>query len=239
MRMTRLISIALVAVLALAGIAVAHKGGGQAQPTEAVQATFIATPTGNTKTRQCTGVDGTYDVTKGAYTGTSISDDPRLAGTITIRTTSVVNVDTGLGHTEGTVFLRDADTGSLKSTAALAAVNTERGVLNGFIAGKVKTASVAARAKKAGRGRGNGNGNANAGHHNHGNAGTSIAANFTAAFNADGSELSGELGAGTGQNTAVLYGNPCQPSERQASSQGDDARGNGRKHGGRKGDDDR
>ena len=217
MRMTRLISIALVAVLALAiaGIAIAHNSGGNAQPTEPATAAFTATPNADkTKTRQCTGPDGTYNVTKGVYNGTSTSDDPRLAGNITIRSKSVVNLDNGLGHTEGQVFLRDADTGKLKAVAGLQAVNTERGVLNGFIAGKVKTASTTARAKT--------------GRHRHGKGGTSIAANFTAAFNADGTQLTGELGTGTGQNTAVLYGNPCKPSERQPSGQNDDGKRDGR-----------
>ena len=211
MRMTRFISMALIAVLALAvaGIAVASKGSGNAQPTEAVQATFTATPSEKSKTRQCTGVDGTYNVTKGVYTGTSESSDPRLAGAITIKTKSVVNLDTGLGHTEGKVFLRDADSRKLKAVAGLQAVNTERGVLNGFIAGKVK------------------------------NRGTKLAANFTAAFNAEGTQLNGELGTGAGQNTAVLYGNPCKPSERQPSSQGDGRRNDDDKRGGRRGDDDR
>jgi hypothetical protein len=227
MRMKRLISLTLVAVLALAvaGIAIAHKSGGNAQPTEAVQATFTATPTDRTKTRQCTGVDGTYNVTKGVYTGTSESSDPRLAGAITIRSKSVVNLDTGLGHTEGQVQLRDATTRKLKAVAGLQAVNTERGVLNGFIAGKVKTASTTGNAK-SGRG------------HRHGNGGTRLAANFTATFNADGTQLSGELGTGAGQNTAVLYGNPCKPAERsQPSAQNDGRRGDDDKRGGRRGDD--
>ena len=227
MRMTRLISLALVAVLAVAGIAVAHKSSGNAQPTEPAQATFTATPTDKSKTRQCTGVDGTYNITKGVYTGTSESPDPRLAGNITIKTKSIVNLDNGLGHTEGQVFLRDASSRKLKAVAGLQAVNTERGVLNGFIAGKVKTASTAPTTAKS------------SGRHRHGNGGTRLAANFTAAFNAEGTQLSGEFGTGTGQNTAVLYGNPCQPSERQPSSQnGDERRGDDGKRGGR-GDDSR
>jgi hypothetical protein len=226
MRMTRWISMALVAVLvfAVAGIAVAAKNRGNAQPTESAQATFTATPTDKSKTRQCTGVDGTYNITKGVYTGTSESPDPRLAGNITIKTKSVVNLDNGLGHTKGKVFLRDADSRKLKAVAGLQAVNTERGVLNGFIAGSVKNATASSKAKR-GRSRGS--------------AGTKLAANFTAAFNADGTQLSGELGTGAGQNTAVLYGNPCQPPERQPSSQSDGRRGDDDKRGGRRGDDDR
>jgi hypothetical protein len=217
MRLTRWISLAIAAVMALAvaGIAVAHKSAGPATPTEPAVATFTATPNADkTRTRQCTGADGTYTIAKAVYNGTS-TGDARLTGNITIKSQSVVNTTTGLGHSEGEVFVRDAATGKLKAVASFAAVNTEQGVLNGFLTGKVKNATAAAKAKRGGS-------------HRHGNGGTSIAANFSAAFNADGTQLSGELGGGAAQNTAVFYGNPCQPAAAGPQATAGD---NGGRHG--------
>jgi hypothetical protein len=221
MRLTRWISLALTAVvvLAVAGIAVAHRSGGPATPTEPAAATFTAAPNAEkTATRQCTGADGTYNITRAVYNGTS-TGDARLTGNLTIKLKSVVNTTTGLGHSEGQVVVRAADTGELKAVAGFAAVNTEQGVLNGFLTGKVKTATTTTPKAKRGR-EGNGFG------------GTNIAANFSAALNADGSALTGELGGGSAQNTAVLYGDPCQPAQpaptANPNANGDDGRrGNG------------
>ena len=209
MRLTRWISLALAAILALAlaGIAVAHKAG-QSGKTEATQATFTATPdAAKTKTRQCTGQDGTYNVTKGVYTGTS-TGDPRLSGNITIKTESVVNLDNGLGWTKGRVFLRDADTGKLKANAGLDAVNTQRGKLDGFLKGQARDTG--------------------------GKGHLSLLANFSATFNADGTQLTGELGSEAPvppQNSAILHGRPCKP-EHPPAAHNEDHHGHG--HGDRK-----
>lgn len=183
--MKRLTSFALVLLLALAvtGFAVAQVK--QLRKTDAVAATFTATATEKTKTRQCTGADGTYDVTRGVYEGTA-AGDPLLAGKITIRSHSVVNVTTGYGWTKGHVVLRDAD-GELKAKASLVAVNTDRGVLNGLMNGRVKE-------------------------------GGHLLANFSAAFSADGSSLTGALGAGTAVNSAILAKGACE----KAGRKGDD-----------------
>jgi len=166
----------LVTLVALAatGLAVAHER--QSTKTEAVAATFTAAPTERTKTRQCTGADGTYSVTRGVYEGTA-TGDPRLTGKITIRTKTVVNLTNGYGWTQGHVALRDAD-GRLKAKAHLIAVHSQRGVLNGFLNGRVK----------------------GAGH---------LLANFSAAFNATGTSLTGELGSGAAQNTAIVTSGGC------------------------------
>ncbi len=220
MRMTRWISLALAAVMALAvaGIAVAHKSS-QSGKTEPTQATFTATPDAEkTKTRQCTGEDGTYNVTKGVYKGTS-TGDPRLTGNILIKTQSVVNLDNGLGWTKGRVFLRDADTGKLKANAGLDAVNTQRGKLDGFLKGHARDTG--------------------------GKGHLSLLANFSATFNADGTQLTGELGSEAPvppQNSAILHGKPCKSEKKQGGhdhrSADDDKKGNGHR-GGRGGDDDR
>jgi hypothetical protein len=229
MRMRRLISLAIAAVLALtvAGIAIAHSGGGQPAKTEAAQATFTATPdAAKTRTTQCTGVDGTYNITKGVYNGTA-TGDPRLTGNITIRTKSVVNQGNGLGWTAGQVFLRDPATGELKAIAGLEAVNTERGKLDGFLTGKVKDPTAPAGTKLRG-----------GGHHGNGRNGNALnlAANFTAAFNADGTQLTGELGSGTGQNSAIFFGNPCaSQGTAQGQAENNNGSNNGNQGDGRKG----
>jgi hypothetical protein len=204
MRMKRFIGLAVVAALMLtvAGIAVAHNGGNPGK-TEAANATFTATPTAQTKTATCTGADGTYAITKGVYTGTS-TGDPRLTGDILIRTKSVVNQDNGLGVTNGTVWLKDsAATPKVsaahhggharphyKAVARLTAVNTNKGKLDGLLAGTAKNAD--------------------------GKGATALVANFSAAFNDDGSELKGELGSAdpvAPDNSAVYIGRACKPAK--------------------------
>jgi hypothetical protein len=232
MRLTRWITVALAAVLALsvAGIAVAHKSELKAASTEAAQATFTATANADkTRTRQCTGTDGTYDITHGVYTGT-VTGDARLTGNLTIRTKSVVNRDNGLGWTQGRVVVTDAATGKLKAGADLTAVNTERGKLDGLLQGKVKTPAETTTAPKAKRGR-----------HRHGNA-TGLLANFSAAFNAGGTELSGELGSDAPvapTNSAIFFGEPCKPAAQTTAQSGDDTKDGKGQRGGRGGRDDR
>lgn len=200
MRMKRWIALALAAVMALAvtGIAVAHRSG-KTTKTEAAQATFTAKPDAQrTKTTQCTGTDGTYNVTRGTYDGTA-TGDPRLTGDITIKTKTFVNTTNGLGFTQGRVWLRDTASKKVKATAGLSAVNTQQGKLDGFLLGQ---------AKDTDKGR------------------VSLAANFSAAFNNDGSELTGELGSDAPvapQNSAIFFGRPCK-SDRQA--------GDGHRHSG-------
>ena len=219
MRMTRWISLALAAVMALAvaGIAVASKGTNKAAKTEAAQATFTATPNAEkTKTRQCTGADGTYNVTKGVYNGTS-TGDPRLTGDITIKTHTFVNTTNGLGFTKGRVYLRQTGGKKVIATAGLTAVNTQQGKLDGFLLGQ---------AKDTNQGRVN------------------LAANFSATFNNDGTQLTGELGSEAPvppQNSAIFFGGPCKKEKKSGDRHSGDG---GREHGGRndddrKGDDDK
>ncbi len=172
-KLTWVVAAALVA-LVVAGAAVAHErrsGTG----IKAVAAHFTATPTSKTETRTCTepGQGGAvWHLTKGLYTGTSTGD---LAGAITVRTQSTINTATGLGYTKGKVELRDAASGKLVAKADLQAVNTQNGVLNGFLRGRTTDGL--------------------------------LLANFTATFAADGSSLSGDVGAQTsGPNSAIVYG---------------------------------
>ena len=151
--------------------------------TKAVTATFTAAPDPDNDRRVCTGTDGTYHIDRGVYRGTITGNDPRLNGKIVIRARSVVNITTGLGFTRGVVVLRDAETNRVKGTARLEAVNTQRGKLDGFLTGRV--AQPHAR----------------------------LFANFTAAFNTQGTSLSGQIGLDAPvppTNSAVLFDGPCR-----------------------------
>jgi hypothetical protein len=219
MRMKRWISLAMAAVMALAvaGIAVAHKNGGQPQSTDQVSATFTATPDPNkTVTRQCTGVDGTYSITKSVANGTTVSDDARLAGNITIKSKSVVNTTTGRGWSDGKVFTTDPATGNLKGVSEFTAVITGGNTFEGFVLGKVKTPAAAGttKAKKGRNGGGKGRQNG---------LNSVLRANFSAAVAPDGT-ISGGLGTGDGNNTAIIHGNPCQSGQSAPQGQNNDGR---------------
>jgi hypothetical protein len=229
MRVKRFIGLAMMAALMLtvAGIAVAHNGGNPGK-TEAASATFTATPTDQSTTKTCTGADGTYAITKGVYTGTS-TGDPRLTGDILIRTKSVINQDNGLGVTNGTVWLKAPATPKVtaahhgggnrqqfKAVARLTAVNTNKGKLDGLLAGTAKNAD--------------------------GTGSTGLVANFSAEFNADGSQLTGELGGNAPvapDNSAVFIGRPCKPDKSstghaQENQHGGGGNDNGHDNGGKK-----
>jgi hypothetical protein len=225
MRMKRWISLAMAAVLALAlaGIAIAHKNGGQPQPTKQVRAEFQATPDPEkTKTRQCEGVDGTYQITKVVLNGTSTGDaqSPELTGNLTIKAKTVVNTQTGLGWSDGKTFIRDAASGKLKVVAGFSAVLTGGNQLEGFVLGKVKRMATPPGMPKD---RDNG----------HRRLKSTLRANFSATLNPDGSTAGG-IGTGGGNNTAIIHGNPCAPRER---SHEDDDKGD--RHEGRDDDDDK
>jgi hypothetical protein len=182
MRQMKMFGLTALVALVATGLAVAH--GGDNRKTAAAAATFTAAPTSETRTTQCTGADGTYNVTRGVYTGTA-TGDPRLTGAITIKAKTIVNLTSGLGSTKGHVTLRSAD-GKTLAKGDLIAVNTQRGVLNGFISGKVK-----------------------------GENGGALLANFSAAFNADGTALAGELGGSSATTTdsAIITSGRCSTGD--------------------------
>ena len=210
MRATRLITLALAAVaaLAVAGIAIAHGGGGSPQKTEEVAATFTTAPVADkTRSKQCTGVDGTYTISKGVDQGDS-TGDPRLTGKITIKSNTVVNNDTGLGWSEGNVFIRDAASNKPKAVAHFDAT-LKNGALEGLATGKVKNQAPATKAKDD---------------HGHGHGGkfnSTLLANFSATIGQDGT-VNGKVGGGGGDNVAILHGNPC--AKPHGDHKGDDGR---------------
>lgn len=102
MRRTKLLFLSAgLAALAATSIAAASALREKAQTAD-VAATFTATAT-RTSSRTCEGHGGVmFRITHTVWRGTSTSTEPRLAGTLTLRTRSVVNIATGDGWLGGT-----------------------------------------------------------------------------------------------------------------------------------------
>jgi hypothetical protein len=173
--MRRTAALVLLMVLGAAAVAVAQ---GTGPKTDAVQATFTLTKTG-TQERACTGSDGAYRDARETFAGT-ITGDPRLTGDLELRTRSLIDQDSGLGTTDGRVRLTDPQTGRTTAVGKLVAVNTQRGVLDGFVDARLTAAH-----------------------------GARLRANVHATFNADGTQVSGRLGTGTSTDTAVVQEGHC------------------------------
>lgn len=132
--------LAAVAALLAAGVAMAHRT--DTKGIAAVSTTFTATPTSDTRSRSCTDATGAvWHLDHGVYQGTATGD---LAGNVTIRTESVINTKTGYGFTHGKVLLRDASSNKLIGEANLNAVNTQSGVLEGLLSGRVPNGRLVA-----------------------------------------------------------------------------------------------
>jgi hypothetical protein len=122
-----------VTALALAGFALAHDWSpASVQP---VSAAFTATVT-HMKSKTCTGADGTYTLTKGMYTGTATSADPRANGALKLRLETFYNTTTKLGTVDGKFSV---DTTSGHTRGNLTAVDTD-GALSGFARGEARGA---------------------------------------------------------------------------------------------------
>jgi hypothetical protein len=187
----RKLTIAVASVLGITGVAFATTGG---QPdADAVSATFQLTEQ-STHERECAGQDGQVREERAVYRGPIDGSDPRLDGTLVLKTRTLLDVDEQVGTTVGRAKVLDPATNRVKAKGVLTAVNTQLGKLEGFVAGKVK------------------------------NGGTpeprALFANFSATFNAAGTEITGELGEGAGTNSAVLFSGGC-PSEKSRHHDGD------------------
>jgi hypothetical protein len=112
--------------------------------TSDVGATFSATAT-RTSTRTCTGAGGaTLRITNAVWRGTATSTEPRLNGTLVLRTRSVVNVATGDGWLNGSWHSRNSNPAALAknrgrqgTNAALIAVVDETTHVDGLALGRV------------------------------------------------------------------------------------------------------
>ena len=130
---TRWIALAAVVALAATGIAVAAKDKG----ISAASASFTTDAGPKTKTRTCTGADGTYELKHGVYAGTGTG---LLAGNVQLRFNSIVNTTENLGLVKGTLTARDGN--ELKVNAHFTAV-VDGSNVSGFLNGRAKDAKAA------------------------------------------------------------------------------------------------
>jgi hypothetical protein len=116
----------------------------------------------------------------------TITGDPRLTGDIVIRSHTLVNTTTGDGTTAGHFWIKQ--TGGRRTLAAGTFQGVDSGATTeGFTTGRIT-----------------------------GSGGARLWANFTVTGNADGSQLSGSLGGGGGNNTAVIQVKGCHGSTKPA-----------------------
>ena len=174
------VALAVAIVVAAAALAVA---AGKGPKTDTTQATFTAQRTDG-KDKTCTGEDGTYTSSRERFAGT-ITGDPRLTGDLVVSSRALVNQDTGLGTSRGTVRILDPATKRVKAHGKFQAVVTEGGVLNGFLSGHVRSRGEDP-PRRGGR----------------------LWAYFRAQVTEQGA-VTGELGGGASQNTAVIQSGKC------------------------------
>lgn len=127
--MKRFMWLGLIAAVALvgAGLAVAAK---RDKGTTAAAFSFAGTSGDSVRTRTCTGVDGTYVLTRALYTGTATGLYNGAAARL--RLESTVNTTEGIGIASGSLHLRSDD--SLQAKARLVGV-IEGGTLTGVLVG--------------------------------------------------------------------------------------------------------
>jgi hypothetical protein len=163
--------------LALAATGVALAAGGP--NAQSMSATFKATTVSHAKLTTCSINDSdTFASTLATYTGTATSSDARLNGTISIRTASLVDTDTGVGRVVGVFRIRNAN--GMGSHGSINAV-VSNGDATGAAIGRV-------------------NGPA-------GQLATTLSSPFDPAAGF-GVSSSGELGTGTAAGTGVVLNGP-------------------------------
>jgi hypothetical protein len=180
------VALAVAIVVAAAALAVA---AGKGPKTDATHATFTAQQT-DSKARTCTGEDGTYSATRERFAGTITGDAP-ISGDLLVKSRALVNQATGLGTSRGTVRILDPATKHVKAHGKFSAVVTEGGVLNGFLSGHVRSRGEDP-PRRDGR----------------------LWANFRAQVTEQGA-VTGELGGGASQNTAVIQSGKCGAPAKQ------------------------
>jgi hypothetical protein len=141
MRRTKLLLLSAgVAALAATSFAAASALRQRAQTAD-VAATFTATAA-RTSSRTCAGQGGVmFRITNTVWRGTSTSTEPRLAGRLTLRTRSVVNLTTGDGWLSGTWASRPImianSTTRPRANASLTAVIDDATHVDGLVNGRV------------------------------------------------------------------------------------------------------
>jgi hypothetical protein len=100
----RRLTLVLAAGAALAATSLAGGALRNDRTMSAVTATFTATTVGSRATAACSSGDGTFQITKATYRGTS-SGDPTLAGPIRLTVQATINTTRRLGTIDGTLVV--------------------------------------------------------------------------------------------------------------------------------------
>jgi hypothetical protein len=182
------LAVAALTSLLVTGVAIAHERLNRTH-TDAVMASFTVSQV-RASDKTCTGTDGEYRQFKAVYKGTS-TGDPRLTGEVWIRSHGLINQTTGYGRSSGSVAVRDATTGKWKARGSYTAVNTDLGVLHGFVKAHVKDRAAATTEEQSGSGK--------------------LYANFKGTFDTAGTTLTGQLGGSSGDSRtpAVIQSGGC------------------------------
>jgi hypothetical protein len=126
-----LMGLVVVAALSVAGVAAAR---GRTTSVQAASATFAATTVSNMSQVTCSVTGGdTFQATKATYTGQSLSNDPRLAGALTIRAWSLVDTSNGVGHVFGLFRIKGPGTQAHGTLNAAIAHGDASGIARGFV----------------------------------------------------------------------------------------------------------
>jgi hypothetical protein len=107
--MRRTVTIALGTAAALATAAVAFAVVPAVVGISAAKATFSTTTIDRSKTSSCTTDGKTWETTRGHYTGTVVSDNAVLAGSLTIHAKTTYNTTDKLGYVDGSFKIKDDD----------------------------------------------------------------------------------------------------------------------------------
>ena len=126
-----LLGLLVAAALGVVGAAAAH---GRAPSVQAASATFTAQNVSTRYQVTCSVTGGdTFEATRATYTGTASSDDPRLAGALTIRAWSLVDTTNGVGHLFGRFHIKGTGTRAHGTLNAALANGKASGIARGFV----------------------------------------------------------------------------------------------------------
>jgi hypothetical protein len=121
----------VVMALVAAGVAAAR---GRAPSVQSAAATFTATTVSQKSQVTCSVSGGdTFEATRATYTGASTSSDPRLAGALTIRAWSLVDLASGVGHVYGVFHIKGTGTGAHGTLNAALSGGNASGLARGFV----------------------------------------------------------------------------------------------------------
>lgn len=123
MRRKKVLTLSIVAGLALAGGAATVAAHEHAPRVDPVVATFSFASAEEWQ-RFCPGEDGPYIEIRAHHVGTQ-TGDARLSGNLDLRAHNLVNLATGLGTSEGRFTIRDRETDAVKATGTYHGIFTE------------------------------------------------------------------------------------------------------------------